>query len=219
MKVYDINHISMQEWADLVKEYANFNPQSIMDIGAMDGADTETLELNFKTGNVYIIEPHPILHSLICKNRPSFKSFNLAASNITSELEFNIVSTANSNLGISSLYDRTDNCSWAKPSQFEKILVKSMRMDEFMEAQLIDTIDLLKIDVEGHSFEVLQGFGERLTSIKCIHIENEHTEVWKNQKLYPEVEPILVNSGFVMLSIKVGWPQTDSIWIQKNCLK
>jgi len=209
----------MQEWADLVKEYANFEPQSIMDIGAMDGADTETLESNFKTGNVYIIEPHPVLYSRICENRPEFKSFNFAASNQTAELEFNTINTKNSNLGISSLYERVDDLSWASPSQFDKISVKSMRMDEFMESNQIDTIDLLKIDVEGHSFEVLEGFGERLKSIKCIHIENEHTEVWKNQKLYPEVEPILVNNGFVMLSIKVGWPQTDSIWIQKNCLK
>jgi hypothetical protein len=63
---------------------------------------------------------------------------------------------------------------------------------------------------------VLEGFGEKINIVKCIHIENEHLEIWDNQNVYADVEKFLINKGFILMSIKAAWPQTDSVWIHKK---
>lgn len=90
-------------------------------------------------------------------------------------------------------------------------------MDTFLRNNpQIEEIDILKIDVEGLSFEVIQSFGEKIKKVKVIHIENEHIPVWIGQKVYSDVEKILIESEFILLSIKSAWPQTDSVWIRRD---
>jgi len=114
------------------------------------------------------------------------------------------------------MLDRDED--WPSPLSafFEPITVDSERLDELMARKNIESIDLLKIDVEGNSYEVIKGFGERIKDVKCIHIENEHAQVWKNQRVFSDVEKILIENNFILVSIKIGWPQTDSVWIQKD---
>ena len=84
----------------------------------------------------------------------------------------------------------------------------------------IDSVDFVKIDVEGCTYEVLEGFGERIRDVKCIQLEAEHVELFEGQRLFDEISSLLCKNNFVMAHFELlDGKQSDSLWIQKNYLK
>ena len=200
--------INMEEFADIVA--ANkIVPKSIMEIGSLHGKDADELEKRFKTNNVTIFEAHHLLYENIKRDYPNYKVYNLAISNIDKEIEFNCVKQGDRRTGSSSVLDR-------KGIDYYKHKVMAKRMDTFIKENDIKEIDVLKIDVEGHSYELLEGFGDKLKIVKAMHIENEHKICWDNQKLYADVERVLIEAGFYLVAIKAAFPQTDSVWIKRE---
>ena len=96
-------------------------------------------------------------------------------------------------------------------------------MDTFMEQNNIEKIDFLKIDVEGCSYEVLEGFGRRLIDVNCIQVEAEHgTDNFPaDWILFDKIEELLKSNNFELVDFNrcVGMKQSDSLWIQKSCIK
>jgi FkbM family methyltransferase len=180
-----------------------------MEIGSLHGNDCKALEDIYHTGNVRIMEAHPIFFERIKIKYPEFSVFNIAGSDIDGMIDFNCIDANGIRTGISSMLDRNN-------APYVKQQVMARRMDSFISEHDIFSIDMLKIDVEGCSYQVLKGFGDKLNIVKSIHVENEHISVWKNQKTYIDVEKLLIDSGFIMAAIKIAWPQSDSVWIRKD---
>lgn len=206
----------MNEWVDIINSQKTFCPKSFLEIGSMDGEDAFFIKNKYEDIDVYVIEPHPEFYKNIKNKYENFKVFNFASFNYNGIISFNAVKPDKIvNQGISSIMNRNEEYS-KDSDHFYEVNISCKRMETFMEENNIREIDIVKIDVEGNSYEVLEGFGDKLKNIKCIHIENEHVEVWKNQKLYSDVERILINNGFILLYIKNYWPQSDSVWIRKE---
>lgn len=201
--------INMYEWIDIIDAQRTFVPKSIFEIGSLNGNDAAILENRYKTNNVTIFEAHPVFFEKIKASYPNFKVFNYAGSNTDGEISFNGVSDTERRIGTSSVLDRNG-------IDYNKYTVMAKRPETFINDNNIESIDLLKIDVEGLSYELLSGFGKKLNIIKSIHIENEHVPVWKNQKLYTDVEKLLLENNFVLVSIKAAFPQTDSVWFRRD---
>lgn len=211
--------LNVHEWMKLIDLQGTFAPRNIVEIGSMNGKDACDLEQRYSTGNVIVIEAHPKFYESIKTDYPTFFVHQFAASNRDGIVEFNAVFENSVNVGISSMLDREEEWPSYGVTGFDKITVPCKRMDTFMKETGLSEIDVLKIDVEGNSYEVLTGFGEKLKSVKTIHLENEHVTVWKNQKLYRDCEDLLVKNGFIMVHIKIGWPQSDSVWIRSDLIK
>jgi FkbM family methyltransferase len=211
MENYHKVTINMEEFCDIIA--ANkIVPKNIMEIGSLHGRDAAMIEQRFHTNDVTIFEAHPVFYENIKKSYPDYKVFNLAISNSDKEIEFNCIKEGHRHewhMGTSSVFDR-------KGIQYYKHKVLAKRMDTFIDENSIKEIDVLKIDVEGHSYELLEGFGDKLKIVKVLHIENEHVVCWENQKLYADVEKILINAGFCLVAIKAIFPQTDSVWIKRE---
>jgi hypothetical protein len=82
---------------------------------------------------------------------------------------------------------------------------------------------MVKIDVEGATFEIFKSMGDMLKTIKIMHIETENYEFFKNQKLHDVVADFLTENGFTMIDMTfeefhVG-QQFDSVWINNDYLK
>lgn len=118
------------------------------------------------------------------------------------------------NLGVSSLKDRADS------EGMQTLTVPSVRAETLVNNLEFSHVDLVKIDVEGHAFEVLESFGKRLSDVRAIHVECETEEVWIGQRLEPEVHEFLKASGFVCASYRLlpGAQQSDSVWINRTHL-
>jgi len=208
-------YITMQAWIELVKKQGTFSVDTIMEIGSMNGYDADELTQYFKPKRTVIIEAHPIFAQAISKTFPEYEVYNFAAGNKNKEIDFNAVTVNSSNLGMSSMLDRESTYPSHEVEYFP-VTVQQVRMGLLCDAQDITSIDLLKIDVEGSSYEVLEGFGDMIWNVKCIHIECEHVPVWKGQKLYSDVEQYLIGKGFIPVSIRIGFPQSDSVWVKKE---
>lgn len=190
----------------------NFIPKSFLEIGSRDGHDTYMIRNFWKINDAdcYIVEPHPELYKSIKNLYPYFNVFNCAASNKTQPIKFNAGTLdINNNVGVSSVLNRTYDSDFI----FTEIYVDAWRVDDIFNFIGLSNIDLVKIDVEGHAYEVLNGFGIYINSVKYIQIELETKEVWKDQKLSNDVINFMIKNNFEIISeIKLDEFQTDFLF-------
>jgi FkbM family methyltransferase len=98
---------------------------------------------------------------------------------------------ASSILPITELYYQRETLVQSKP-----ISVKSLRVDTFCANNSFNKVDCAWIDVQGMAMEVLEGFGPLLDKLQVLHVELEYVEMYKGEKLYPEVNDFLLGKGF-----------------------
>lgn len=141
--------MSLKIWMKLASE-ANV----ILDIGANTGVFS-MLAGKFSSGKVYAFEPVPYNYSILQKNialnpdvNVELQTIALSDKNATVDMfiepdTVNYINSLNN--------DRLDQ------SKAKKIEVKCQRLDDLVTEKNIPTIDLIKIDVEGHEEAVLKG--------------------------------------------------------------
>ena len=132
-----------------------------VDVGANDGQKgSMTYELEKNGWSGILIEPNPILVENLKKVRTS-PVYPFAISSTEGDLPFYIVEGPDNLHGLSR-FDYTKEfeehiikCG----GTVKKTIVPVRKISSIMkEAQGLETVDLLKIDVEGHEFEVLKSF-------------------------------------------------------------
>lgn len=212
---------SMKTYVSLVNKFANFEVRNIFEIGANYAQDADFLRKSFNVNpeNVYVFEPHPQIFDEIKRNF-TFNVFDYAVSNTPGRTTFNAIDLLNNvyrNSGISSLRDglTTD------PKNFLKVEVDLIRMDDFMLTHGIESIDFLKVDVEGMNYEVLEGFGEFLPQVKAIQTEGEYKQYWEGQRLYQQMHDLLIKNHFrlIYFALSADGIQSDSFWINEKFVK
>ena len=206
---------SMSPFVNWVNNYTTIKVKNIFEIGANFAQDADYLAYRFKIKplDVYVFEAHPELYKAIVKLH-NFNMYNNAVFNEEKEITFNVVPINSRNTGISSIFDLDSKIVC------EKVSVKSIRMDNFMNKNNIEKIDFLKLDVEGATYEVLDGFGERIKDIQAMHIEAEHGKVsFKAKKYFDDIAELLNKNEFEIVYLNRVANQSDSFWIKKGLIK
>jgi FkbM family methyltransferase len=210
----------MKNYYNNIIEKTIICPKTILEIGSRDGNDASNLMKYFQLNDkdVWVVEPNPNQIKII---ESSYPNFNLIPDAIFSEETehdfYQVISTNPNDVGTSSLINRNDD--WYE-SKTNIIKVKTITGKKLLDIINRD-IDICKIDVEGLTIEVLSSFGKDLNKIKSLHLECEHSEVWKGQKLYDDVSKFLIANNYIQ--IYFGYCsgaslQSDSIWVLKNYL-
>jgi len=201
----------------------NTPPRSILEIGSRDGDDAEMLRQlgNLPNESVYVVEPHPDCYRNIIQSYPDFRVFEFAISDAPGVLSFNAIPTTFEPglVGTSSLLTREKTEGHYFPERWVKVLVVTGRTI----LQLIDRreIDLIKIDVEGHTWEAIRSFNDDIRLLKCLHleVEIEPLSIWEGQHHYEEIKSHMAWYGFEELYYDGkywGELQGDSIWVRKD---
>lgn len=208
----------MALYADLVGKFCTFKPSNVFEIGANYAQDAEYLRKRFglKESDVYVFEPHSAIIKAV-RDLYNFNSYDFAISNHNGRAVFHAIDIENNeykNSGISSLKKGLTSDS----RNFVDIEVEVIRMDGFIQKNKIESIDFLKLDVEGANYEVLEGFGEELSRVKSIQVEGEYRQYWEGQKLYWDIEELLRRNNFelVYFSLSDDGIQSDSFWVQQR---
>jgi FkbM family methyltransferase len=147
--IFDVKRIS---------GFSDMDELNIFDVGANIGQSAMPFANAFKRSNIYCFEPGTLacakLHENIRKHR-NIKVFQTAiGSKIGSvKLELELVSTRNR------IVSTTDASNTNEA-------VSITTLDKFCDELGIDRIDILKIDTEGHDFEVLKGAANLLSDAK-----------------------------------------------------
>lgn len=143
-----------------------------LDIGANIGfyslAFAKKLNLN---GKVYAFEPNPKTYAQLQRNcclntfAANIFTYNLAVSNQEKTIPF-YYDKVNSGSATAVFYEDMQG-------KVEKTEVSAITLDKFIEKEKIAQIELIKIDVEGHEIELLEGAKQALAAkiFKAIQIE------------------------------------------------
>jgi len=209
------NGYGMIYFTNWVRDYTDISTKkfTIFEIGANYGQDADAIRhyLGLQKNNVWLFEAHPQICEGLSKLHKGMHIHNSAVSNVEGDVVFNICDL-DKNSGVSSLLVN-DNF------QTRPITVKAIRMDNFMKENNIHNIDFLKIDVEGFTYEVIEGFGARINDVKLIHLEAEHKQLWNGEKLWMDIKILLESLGFEVVYFQRNYDQSDSLWIRNDLIK
>ena len=211
----------MKDYYNSIIEKTTITAKNILEIGSRDGNDAEELMqyFNLSHQDVWVVEPNPSQIHKIKKQYPNFNLIENAIFDEETEHDFYQVTSDNMNdVGVSSLINRNDD--------FYKTRSKTIKVKTITGKHLLkiinQKIDICKIDVEGLTFEVINSFSEKLNDIKSFHLECEHFEVWKNQKLYEDVKNLLIKNNYKQIFFKYcsgGVLQSDSVWVLNDFIR
>ena len=216
---------TVPEYPNIIRQKTNIQPVNVFEIGASNGMDSEFLRgsFNILPQNVYCFEAHPGNYKTLTESYPDFKCFDVAVSDTNGKLTFQLHGPS---ADISSFRKRDVKTGlYPYPGHvginYHAIDVEVCRMDSFIDAHGITKIDICKIDVEGCSYEVLEGFGSKLQLVKTMHVEAETAVMWEGERLFNEIEQLLIRNNFVMVdyqSLQDGL-MCDTIWVRKDMVK
>lgn len=166
----------------------------IIDVGANTGIYSLVAKTVNPQAQVYAFEPIKRVYEKLCENN-ELNNFNIACFE-------EALSNAD---GEATVFDTDAEHTYSvtvgknlNPADTAVIptVIKTIKLDTFVSAAEIKNIDLIKIDVETHEAEVIEGFGEYLEQFKpAILIEILNDEVGEN------VEKQVRNKGYLYFNI------------------
>ena len=202
-------------WLTLLKRLQDdfgLRPSNFLEVGANCAQDAWFIsrQLNLEPAEVAVVEPVRTNAELIRRNT-QFRLFECAVTDGGSEVRLWVPKEDEGLWGMASLGERNVGDADA----FRVVTVASMTGQEIVDELNWSHIDLLKVDVEGFSLQVLRSFGQSLSRIRIIQIETERVELWAGQETEGDVFTILRDTGFTMIEYQLAHDgvQADSVWI------
>lgn len=179
---------------------------NILDVGATGGVQKKWYIIE-NLLNVFMVEPNH--NSTFDKN--NFKTKNLI-SNLFSDtdgkiIDFNITkfelcsSVEEPNFSHLSRYKGEIGEFSLKSFELKKkITARATTIDKVFKYQ---NLDFIKIDVEGHHYEILNGAKEKLKTTLGLEVECEFFQLRKNHKLFPDVNKFLTDNNFEFIDFLI----------------
>src|SRR5579863_1459431 len=173
----------------------------ICDVGSMNGQEALAFRAAAPHATIFAFEPSPenlrLMSADSALRERHIEVIPLAVTNSDGQAEFYVVkadySTVNDWRGMSSLLRRPHEAEL-----LEAVRVETTRLDTFFADRWSPDMRVgLWVDVEGKSYEAIEGASHLVKNIQLIHIEVETSPyISADQKLYPEVHTLLRSMGF-----------------------
>ena len=179
------NKIAMDEISEKKAIYeflGNTSEGFFVEIGANepDAPESQTWHLEQKGWKGILVEPIPELADKAKKIRVASKVYQVACTseNNIGKLEFLIPFNGEDLVsGHASLRANIDEHNYTK---FKKLQVNAVTLNSILDAENINSIDFLSIDVEGAELEVLEGLDLNRFRPKLILLEDKHLYLSKH---------------------------------------
>lgn len=181
----------------------NKNIKTIIDVGACDGDFIRKFKPIFSESEIFSFEPNPEAFRKLSDyffHDKKIKTFNIALSNIKSEIDFYV----SENAGSSSMLEmgETHKINLPYSATNKKIRVKCDLLDNiFSSVELIPPV-MLKLDVQGAEKLVLEGAIKTLERVDIIYTEINFQELYKNSVLATELFSYLTQFNFKLIGIE-----------------
>lgn len=161
---------------ELVWQVGDVSRPMIFDVGAHRGETAMAFTKAFPGAQLYCFEPFPESFDVLKANAevyPDARLLNAGLSDATGTqvLNVNAGSPTNSLLELDSQASQTWNHEGLKPQG--KVECQFYALDDFVCQHQIERIDLLKIDVQGAEYRVLEGASQTMATgrIRAIYLE------------------------------------------------
>lgn len=199
----------------------------IFDVGAHFGAITRVYRSLFPLSTIYAFEPFPDSYERLqedLKGMVEVYPFKIGLSDKKGLADFRV----NRSSATNSLFETDERASetWGAGRLETKATTQLdfTTLDDFLDAQKIECVDILKLDVQGAEFKVLEGAREALTNgrIKLVYSEIITLPTYKGQKSFHEILSLFESHGlwlhnFYNLSTVNGrLRQVDAIFTKRG---
>jgi FkbM family methyltransferase len=208
VEVHKANPFTVPEWR--IPQILNHHGvQTLLDVGACDGAYALQIFENGFTGSILSFEPLPDVWETLKQRAARVNSRwkvapCVALSSQNGEAEF----TEAANKVSSSLLSMLDSHMAAAPESHPtgKIKVRTMRLDDYLSEQAVASPVFLKIDVQGAEMLVFEGAAGALQDVVVgVQVEMSLVPLYQGQSLYWEVDSFLRARGFKCCHIVPGF--------------
>lgn len=191
IRAYDNNDVNMKSNGEfwLIRNTPKNTADGIplaFDVGANNGEWSQEFIRQHRNCYVHAFEPVPAVYERLTRNVVSsnVQANNIGLSDVIGEHE--ILHTEDDTY-YSSIVDHPQMNSWLNKRRTRVMFTTG---DAYCQAQSIEAINLLKIDVEGHDLRVLQGFRKMLEAeaIDVIQFEYNYTAIFARTALFDYYE-------------------------------
>jgi len=207
--------ILMEDFIAHIKLYIDISSSlTIMDAGSLNGNDAEILQKAFPNSKAYAIEGLVDNYEAYIKDKTTITGINRVVASYDGEIIFHQKRIN----GIHGIYDRGEEYG----TQINTYRCSTMK--SIMNEYNIPMIDIIKIDLEGATYDALISLGSNINDIKIMHIESETHPFFKGQRLHHDVCSYLHANNFHLVDITFveitkGCYQSDSVWVNKKFSK
>ncbi len=168
----------------------NLEIKLFFDVGCHLGNYSDMVINNYPEASIFMFEPQKKIFDKIkykYEKNPNIKVSNLAVSNKKSFQnlyinKFDVASTLSKiNLQDDLLKKRASIFGEEPSKMIDEIQnIETIKLDEFIKDKDIKKIDLIKIDTEGHEYEVLDGLKENINKVSYVLIEFQSNKIFSS---------------------------------------
>lgn len=185
----------------------------LVDAGTRDGDDAAWLAERLCPDIVLAIDANPVAVERTASKYPEFIVVECALADFDGRAQFTQI--------VSERKDYAGSSSLSKFDDFGELTnvidVDVLRMETLANRLgLLDhSFDVVKVDVEGFTFEFLQGLGMLLPNVRLFHLETEKFHRHEGHHDSGEVADFMAANGFELVDISHEWGAhiEDQIWV------
>lgn len=205
-----------------VKHFGRTTRPVVYEVGSRDGNDGVELARRIYDGqnfwhdaDVILFECNPPAQKAIAINYPQATLVKEAVSNTEGKFSFLQVHGDKNFMGSSTLnLQRSDK--WIKEtSTIEVDTVRLKTIIKRLEHENTE-IDVMKIDIEGFTYEALMSLGPYLANVKVFHLETEVGDYARNKDNL-DIAIFMSERGYICESIEHEWGDhiQDQVWVRQ----
>lgn len=216
-----MENIWLQEVVDIYNKYFGSTADIIIDLGTRDGDDAYFLASKLDGQNVYAVDAREDAIKITKERYPQFNTIKACISDTDGHFVdfYNVISSDKDYSGSSSIY----NEKLFRPEyQHNIVKLKTMTMKTFMRIYHIDKrlIDIIKVDIEGFTYQMLIGMGDKIKQTKLFHLETEKWSTHAEHRNSEQVAEYMRSYGFELASVQYEWGPDieDQIWINPSLI-
>jgi FkbM family methyltransferase len=197
----------------IYKQHFGETADVIFDCGTRDGDDAAYLKEKLNAKSVYAIDANPLAVAETRRLHPDLIVIETALSDFVGETSFTQIQSERKDFAGSSSFVSHQNFDGA---EYNQIVVSVTTMARLLqELQVEGHIDLIKVDLEGYSYEFLKGMGDYLPKVKVFHLETETFRRHEGHHDNEEVKQLMSEAGFRLVEVSYEWGPVieDQVWV------
>jgi FkbM family methyltransferase len=174
------------------KELCDWDFKTIIDVGAHSGKWTSTMKTIFPNARFLMFEANEDCAIHLCKTSDENDVYEIVLLGDEDGREVRYYYSISPFSGGNSIYRE-----FSKNFRDDAFITKKMvRLDTLLRKHNIDSIDYLKIDVQGSELNVLKGLGEYINKVKYIQLEIIFFDYNEGAPGYVEILKYMSEQGF-----------------------
>lgn len=204
----------------LFKSFPDLGYKTIVDIGAYKGEFTDSSFAVLHPQRVVLVEADPSSYKRLqekYKGNAACEIFNLAITDNCDPVTLRINSHRDSS-SILPIAGVAETIFEKQMQEVEQVEVEGSTLDALFEKARLESVDLLKVDIQGAERKMIAGGKASLEKVKSIYIEVSFEEFYEDSAHFRELDALLEEHGFKLRSLHESRLGSDHCLAYANAL-